>query len=96
MENKIEINEYSMCIRELTDTLKKENSEIYSLGVLLACYIEAFKGFKVIKFAKPTKEGTWLTYKRFKNEEDLEEYVEDLRKKFKKFKEKYFKVNGNG
>lgn len=90
MENRIEINEYSMCIRELTDTLKKENSEIYSLGVLLACYAETLNGFKVIKFAKPTEGGAWLTYKRFKNEEDLEEYIEDLRKKFKKFKKKYF------
>lgn len=88
---KIEINEYSLCIGELTDILKQENPEIYSLGVLAACYGETLKGFKVIKFAKPTEEGTWLTYRRFKNEEELEEYIEDLRKKFKKFKEKYFK-----
>lgn len=91
MENRIEINEYSMCIGELTNNIKTKYPEIYSLGILLACYMEVFNGFKVIRFTKPTEEGTWLTYKRFKNEEDLEEYIEDLRKKFKRFKNKYFK-----
>lgn len=68
---------------DLNNKLLKSSKELFDLGVVVACSSELEKGFIVKKQLKTTSKGTKFNFEPATSEQELGDYIKDLKQKLK-------------
>lgn len=84
MAENYEVIEFQKVYFRLNSRFKKADEELFNLGLIVAYESELNKGFIVKKQLKTTNKGTKFYYKKIETEEELNNYINEVKLMIKK------------
>lgn len=81
MKNEFICYKFQKDYPDLNNKLLKSSKELFDLGVVVACSSELEKGFIVKRQLKTTSKGTKFNFEPATSEQELGDYVKDIKEK---------------